>query len=82
MTLPASPEVTPRWLSVSLACKYASMSDKTLMRHVRSGEIYGAKKGGKWYLDRLSIDDFMRADERKIREKTERILAELGMKGI
>ncbi len=39
------------------------MSYKTLMQHVLNDEIYGTKKGGKWYIDRYSIDRFMLADE-------------------
>ncbi len=56
-------ETLPRWLSVTEACKYASMSDKTLMRHVRNGEIYGTKKGGKWFIDRCGIDSFFFLDK-------------------
>jgi Helix-turn-helix domain len=51
-------DVTPRWLSVSKACHYCSMGDERLMQFVRAGDIYGTKKGGKWYIDRFSIDRF------------------------
>ncbi len=59
----SDPSVHPRWLSITDACKYISMSYKTLMQHVLNDEIYGTKKGGKWYIDRYSIDRFMLADE-------------------
>lgn len=67
-------EINPRWLSVTKACHYASMSDKTLMRHVLSGEIHGKKVGGKWYIDRFSIDDFFHGDDPFIDETVARIL--------
>lgn len=68
-----SDDIYPRWLSVSEACKYTCMSDKTLMRYIRDGQIYGSKKGGKWYIDRLSIDAFMKADDAHIRETVEKL---------
>lgn len=58
-------DITPRWLSFTEACKYASMSPNTLMRYVPHS-IYGTKKGGKWYIDRLSIDDWMNKDSEEI----------------
>lgn len=63
----------PRWLSVTEACRYASMSDKTLMRYIREGSIYAKKVGGKWYVDRLSIDDFMKSDDVFVEETIERL---------
>ncbi len=56
-------DINPRWLSISSACKYASLSYKTLMRYILAGDIYGTKKGGKWIVDRLSIDRWMLSDE-------------------
>ena len=61
-------KISPRWLSVTDACRYSSMSDKTLMRYVKTGEIYGKKLGGKWYIDRYSIDAFLKSDEIVINE--------------
>ena len=58
----AASEDIVRWLSMTVACRYASMSDKTLMGYIKSGNIYGTKKNGKWYIDRLSIDEFMKSD--------------------
>ena len=51
-----------RWLDIDAACSYSSMSKNTLMRYVATNEIYGTKKGGKWIIDRLSIDRFMLED--------------------
>ncbi len=62
-----------RWLSVTLACKYACMSPKTIMKYIRQGEIYGTLKGGKWYIDRESIDAFFLEDNIKVKN----ILAQL-----
>jgi len=49
------------------------MSDKTLMRHVIKGDVYGTKKGGKWYIDRNSIDAFMQDDDVFVKETLERL---------
>ena len=50
--------IHPRWLSLSKACSYASMSENTLLGRIKTGDIYATKKGGKWYVDRESIDAF------------------------
>lgn len=55
-------DINPRWLSLKSATQYASMSKPTLMEHVREGAIYGTLKGGKWYIDRESIDKFFLQD--------------------
>jgi hypothetical protein len=54
-------EVT-RWLDLKGAARYMSMSKKTIMRLVDQGQIVGCLKGGKWYLDRRSIDAFFLGD--------------------
>jgi excisionase family DNA binding protein len=69
--------IEPRWLSLSEACEYAAMSDKTLLRFVGEGNIYGTKKGGKWYIDRFSIDAFMTSDEVFVDEAVERLKSEV-----
>jgi len=56
-------DINPRWLSLTQACRYASMSHKTFMRYVTRCDVYGTKKGGKWYIDRFSIDLFFSSDE-------------------
>jgi hypothetical protein len=58
-------DITPRWLSVREACRYTSMSENTLMQYIPS-KIYGTKKGGKWYIDRESIDLFMDKDRQDV----------------
>ena len=49
-----------RWLSLAEAARYVSLSDKTLMKYVNAGVIYGTRKGGKWLIDRASIDTWKR----------------------
>jgi excisionase family DNA binding protein len=66
-------EITPRWLSITNACRYSGMSDKTIMRYITTGKIYGSKKGGKWYIDRNSIDAFFKSDEVAINETLARL---------
>jgi hypothetical protein len=60
-------DFSPRWLSITQACKYAGMSEKTLMHYILGGDVYGTKKGGKWIVDRESIDSFMLADDMRIK---------------
>jgi len=50
-------DIITRWLTLSEACRYASMSSRKMKRHIKEGEIYGSKKG-KWFIDRDSIDAF------------------------
>lgn len=66
-------DINPRWLSVTQACKYTSMSDKTLMMYIKTGNIYGTKKGGKWYIDKYSIDEFMQSDKMFVKETVDRL---------
>jgi excisionase family DNA binding protein len=70
-------EISPRWLSVRKACRYTSMSDKTLMRYVVAGNIYGTKQGGKWYIDRYSIDAFFKSEDIAIEETLARMRAKI-----
>ena len=55
--------INPRWLGLRQACQYASMSENTLLAHVRAGDIYGSKKVGKWYVDKKSIDAFFETEK-------------------
>jgi hypothetical protein len=65
--------VTPRWLCMSAACTYASMGLKKMKRHIKAGEIL-AKKSGKWFVDRYSIDEFF-GDKKNEEIAVEKILA-------
>lgn len=56
-------DVTPRWLSLAHASKYASMHRQTLMRYINAGEVYATMKGGKWFVDKQSLDSFFLADK-------------------
>lgn len=55
-------DIAPRWLSLAQAARYASMCTKTLRRYLETGDIYGSRRGGKWFVDRESIDRFFLAD--------------------
>jgi hypothetical protein len=50
------------------------MSKKTLMKHIGAGEIYASRKGGKWYVDKESIDAFHMGSSVQIEETLARIL--------
>ena len=67
-------DVTPRWLDLAGAARYTSMSKKTLMKHIGAGEIYASRKGGKWYVDKESIDAFHMGSSVQIEETLARIL--------
>lgn len=56
---PADTSPWPRWLSLALAARYCSLSKVTILRYVKDGVIKGKKIGGKYILDRYSIDQFM-----------------------
>jgi predicted site-specific integrase-resolvase len=65
--------INPRWLSLTEASKYASMCKKTMARYVASGDIYASRKGGKWFVDKESIDAFFMADKVTIKELLARV---------
>ncbi|MHB8880372.1 MAG: helix-turn-helix domain-containing protein [Thermodesulfovibrionales bacterium] len=71
-------DLNPRWLSISQACRYCSMSTETLMKYVRKGDIYGSKKGGKWWVDKLSVDAFFLADKAAVEEALDRVRKSIG----
>lgn len=50
--------ISQRWLTIKEACLYAKMSKNTLMKCVRCDEIKATKRGGKWIVDRQSIDAY------------------------
>jgi len=58
----------PRWLSLASAAQYASMSKNTFIKYIQDGKIYATQKGGKWYVDRESIDHFMIEDDVIVRK--------------
>ena len=69
--------IDPRWLSLAIACRYSSMSEKTLLKHVRAGHIVGKKDVGKWYVDRISIDAFFQSDSVYVEETLARLLGKV-----
>lgn len=70
-------DINPRWLSLAGAAVYASMCDKTLLKYIKAGDIYGTLKGGKWFVDRFSIDRFMLIDDAVIKDSVEKLKGEL-----
>ncbi|MCI4625029.1 MAG: helix-turn-helix domain-containing protein [Candidatus Magnetoovum sp. WYHC-5] len=53
---------TMKWLTLQEACVYARVSENTLSGLVKDGHIYGRLVGGKWIIDRQSIDDYYNAE--------------------
>jgi hypothetical protein len=39
------------------------MHRQTLMRYINAGEVYATMKGGKWFVDKQSLDSFFLADK-------------------
>ena len=55
-----------RWLKISEASKYASLSRKTLYKMLSDGDLRGDKtRGGHWRVDRQSIDEWFMQGEKK-----------------
>ena len=71
--------ITPRWMSVADAGKYASMSRPNIMKHIAAGDFRAAKEG-KWRIDRESIDHYLLAQcgEEDVREEARKILSTMG----
>ncbi|MEI6153815.1 MAG: helix-turn-helix domain-containing protein [Deltaproteobacteria bacterium] len=64
----------PRWLSLSEASKYCPLSRQTLLRLVEKGDIYGRYTGGKWCVDRESIDVYFLAPSIEIAQFKRKVL--------
>ncbi len=66
--------IYPRWLDISKACKYISLSKNTLLKYIMSGDVYAKRLNGKWIVDKKSIDEFMMSDMTDIDIKKLQIL--------
>ncbi len=58
--------VVPRWLPLRAACFYSGIREKKMLNHVENGDIYGTLDGGKWIIDRLSIDNYFLLTNKKV----------------
>lgn len=58
-----STAITPRWLDLHAASRYCSLHRQTLMIHVHAGDVYAKLVGGKWILDRNSLDSWLESDK-------------------
>ncbi len=55
-----------RWLRISEAEKYASLSRNTIKKMLKDGQLRGERTpGGHWRIDRESIDDWFSRGEKK-----------------
>ena len=73
-------DILPRWFRLSQAMRYASIGRHQLLTLIRSGEVRGAKRGGDWIVDRLSLDRYhneLIGDE-QVEEKVLDILGSVG----
>ncbi|HUI45535.1 MAG TPA: hypothetical protein VL122_06075 [Nitrospirota bacterium] len=68
--------VAPRWLPIQVACFYAGIGEKKILKHIENGDIYATLDGGKWLIDRASIDEYFLQDKKRV----ENILANLSQK--
>jgi hypothetical protein len=53
--------MTPRWLKLSEAARYAAINPKRLIMLAQEGKVRGGKDPGKrgdWVFDRLSLDSY------------------------
>jgi excisionase family DNA binding protein len=56
-------DIAPRWLDLYAASRYCSLHRQTLVRHINAGEVYARRIGGKWLVDRQSIDSWLLSDK-------------------
>jgi excisionase family DNA binding protein len=68
----------PRWLPSKEASRYSGLSEKTLRKLAREGEIYATSVGGgKLLFDRMSIDEFLLRQRKEISVKAATIAKEI-----
>jgi len=68
----------PRWLPSKEASRYSGLSEKTLRRLAKEGEIYATSiGGGKLLFDRYSIDEFLLKQQREVKVRVRDILREM-----
>lgn len=51
--------------SVPELAKYFNVSEKTIFRHLRSGNMKGFKVGREWFVTETNLNDFMTKSESK-----------------
>lgn len=72
-TPPKTLKAWPRWMSITQATEYISLSDKTLLQLITDGKIKAKNIRRKYLIDRESIDSFMQSDEAEVEEALERL---------
>ena len=51
-----------KWLTMDEACEYAKVSRETFRKWINDGDVYAAKIGGVYRVDRESIDDLFNCE--------------------
>ncbi len=64
---------TAKWLDLQEACLYSCLSENTLKGLIKAGHIYGKLVGGKWIIDRQTIDDYYDAERAIERIQLEKV---------
>ena len=67
--LESRPSAWPRWLPIKEAARYSGLSEKTLRRLAKDGEIYATQSpgGGKLLFDRESIDEYLLREKARLK---------------
>lgn len=52
----------PEILNMKQAAEYLQISDRTLQRIVKSGEVPGVQVGGQWRFDRAQLQEMVRGE--------------------
>ena len=67
--LESRPSAWPRWLPIKEAARYSGLSEKTLRRLAKDGEIYAVESpgGGKLLFDRESIDEYFLREKARLK---------------
>jgi len=70
--------VEKRWLTTREAVRYSALSEKTLRKLAREGEIYATSVGGgKLLFDRYSIDEFLLKQNREVKVRARALVKEI-----
>ncbi len=60
-------QIIPRYITIAQACQYASLSDKTLYKMIKGGDIRARQtNGGHYRVDKESIDAWFAEPNKKV----------------
>ena len=57
-----------KWVTLSEASQLLRRCRQTVVKLIEEGEIYGTNKGGRWLIERASIDSYLYEDKRLVED--------------